>query len=156
MNRDLPVIGNRLNAKNPNVIAAQPPTDGASQADMMARLAVIIGEYLGPMIIGLELFPAQHRGIEISLKPASSRPPNIEIAVAPRLENQEDNGKNACKEEWQRRGFSAREGYREGDAKNDHRPVCRIVKPRAPDGAAVNLSPIEMRKRTNGCRVERV
>src|SRR5262245_26736543 len=102
VNRDLPVISNCLDAKNPNVIAAEPPTDGASQGDMMAWLAVIVGENLAPMSIGLKVLPTQHRGIEISLQPTGSRSPNIEIAVAPRLENQEDNGKNARKEQRQR------------------------------------------------------
>ena len=40
------------------VVTGLPLTNGASKADMMARLAVIVGENLGPMSIGLEVFPA--------------------------------------------------------------------------------------------------
>jgi hypothetical protein len=46
--------------------------------------------------------------------------------------------------------------YRESDAERDHRPVCRIVETRPPDGAAVNLSAIEVCKRANRGRVELV
>ena len=59
-------------------------------------------------------------------------------------------------EEWQRRGFGARECDREGDAERNDSPIRRIVQPRSPDRAAINLSPIEMRKRANGCRVDLV
>ena len=38
---DLAVIGKRLNAKDPNVIAPQPPPDGAGEGDVVARFAII-------------------------------------------------------------------------------------------------------------------
>ena len=150
VNGDLAVIGECLDAENPDVIAAQPPTDGASKADVMARRAVVFGEHLGPFRIGHEGLAAQHGGIEISLNPAGSRPPHIEVAVTPRLKNQEDDAQNACKQERQGRGFRPRKRHRERDAKRDHRPVCRVVEAGAPDSTAVNLSAIKMCKRANG------
>jgi hypothetical protein len=50
----------------------------------------------------------------------------------------------------------AGECYRESDAKREHGPVCRGVEARPPHRAAVNLSAIEVCKRANRGRVERV
>jgi hypothetical protein len=41
VDRDLTVIGERLNAEDPYVITAQPPPDGAGKGDVMTRLDII-------------------------------------------------------------------------------------------------------------------
>src|SRR5262249_43419800 len=153
VNRDLAVIGDRLDAENPDVIAPQPPTDGASEADVMSWFAVVICQHVGPLGIGHEGFAAQHGSVEISLNPACPCPPHVEIAVTPRLKNQEDDAKDACEQERQRRGFRPRKRHRKSDAKRNHRPVGGIVKSGTPDSAAVNLSAIKMCKRANCWRV---
>src|SRR4029077_5702431 len=70
VNRDLAVIGDRLDAENTDVIAAQPPTYGESEDDVMARRAVVVRQHVGPLGIGHEGLAAQHGRVEISLNPA--------------------------------------------------------------------------------------
>ena len=41
VDRDLAVVGERLNAEDPYVITAQPPPDGAGKGDVMTRLDII-------------------------------------------------------------------------------------------------------------------
>src|SRR6476659_4750746 len=72
---------------------------------MMARLAVIVRKNLGPISIGLEAFPAQHRCIEVLFHPASPRAPDVEVAVAPRLENQEHDAKNTREQQGSGEAF---------------------------------------------------
>ena len=72
-------------------------TRGPDPCFARSRNKVIIAKAIQPPVN--KKTTTQHRGIEISLQPTGSRSPNIEIAVAPRLENQEDNGKNARKEQ---------------------------------------------------------
>src|SRR4029079_3826569 len=47
VNGDLAVIGECLDAENPDVIAAQPPTNGASEADVVSWRTVVVRQQVG-------------------------------------------------------------------------------------------------------------
>ena len=48
MDGELAVIGDRLNNEDPAVGAAKPSTDRTGEADVIARIAIIIRKQLGP------------------------------------------------------------------------------------------------------------
>src|SRR5688500_15923196 len=81
MDHELAEIRERLDGQNPAVSAAQTAAHRTGQADVVARLAVIVGEDVVPAVQG-HAFAAQHRRVEVRLQPAAAGAPDVEVAVA--------------------------------------------------------------------------
>src|SRR5262245_1552933 len=64
----LAVVRNGLDHKDPGVCATKPPTDCAGEADMVARLAIVLRQQLGPACTQLNAFTPNHGRVKISLE----------------------------------------------------------------------------------------
>src|SRR5262249_52266805 len=137
-----------------SVGAAQAAAHRTREADVIARREVVFREEIGPT--GIELHPvaAEHRRVEVGFEQPGARPPDVEVAVAARLEQQEDAHQEADQHHGQGRGFGVAVGRRERNPSRDHGPVGRAVKARAPHRAAVDLAAIKMRQRSDLRRAE--
>src|SRR5215475_15892127 len=65
---ELAVVRNGLDHKDPSVCAAKPATDRAGEADMVARLAIVLRQQLGPARTQPNAFTPKHGRVKISLK----------------------------------------------------------------------------------------
>src|SRR5215475_6886772 len=65
---ELAVVRNGLDHKDPGVCPAKPATDRAGEADMVARIAIVLRQQLGPVRTQLNAFTLKHRRVEISLE----------------------------------------------------------------------------------------
>src|SRR5262245_41404056 len=86
---ELAVVRNGLDHKDPGVCAAKPATDRAGEADMVARIAIVLRQQLGPARTQMNAFTPNHGRVEISLEYTRACPPDVEIPVASRLEQKE-------------------------------------------------------------------
>ncbi len=68
VDRELAVVRNCLDHKDPDVCAAEPPTDRAGEADVVARIAIVPRQQLGPAQTQPNAFAPDHRRVEISLE----------------------------------------------------------------------------------------
>src|SRR5262249_16372401 len=59
---------NGLDTKDPSVCATQPATDRAGEADMVARLAIVLRQQLGPARTQPNAFTPNHGREKISLE----------------------------------------------------------------------------------------
>jgi hypothetical protein len=59
--------------ENPPLCTAKPSADRASITDVIARIAVILGQELGPAEVPPHAFAADHRRVEVGLKQARAR-----------------------------------------------------------------------------------
>ncbi len=96
----------------------------------------------------------QHRRVEVRFHPTASRPPDVEIAVTARLEEKEHNNQAPHQEDRQRRGLCARKRDGHRKAEPGHGPVRRVIKARAPHGAAIDFAAVEVCNRADLRRVE--
>ena len=110
----------------------------------MARIAVIIRQNQRPTCARVHALSTQHGGIKVGFHPSRPGPPDVEVTVAPCLEDQEHDDEDANEHQRQRRGLGAGERGRNRNAQGDNGPVGRVVKTRPPDRAAVDLATIEM------------
>ena len=73
MDGELAVICNGLDNEDPGVCAAKPAADRAGEADVVARIAIVIRKQLGPVRIQSNAFALDHGRVEVSR--ASARVP---------------------------------------------------------------------------------
>ena len=71
--------------------------------------------------------------------------PEIEVAVAPALDVEKHRDEQPDEDQRQRGSRLAAEGQRQRKPSGDHRPVGRRIETGAPDRAAIELAPVEMR-----------
>ena len=65
---ELAAVRNGLNHKDPGVCAAKPATDRAGEADMVARIAIVLRQQLGPVPTQPNALTPNHGRVEISLE----------------------------------------------------------------------------------------
>src|SRR5215468_3108482 len=65
---ELAIVRNGLDHKDPSVGAAKPATNRAGEADMVARLAIVLRQQLGPARTQPNAFTPNHGRVKISLK----------------------------------------------------------------------------------------
>ena len=109
------------------------------------RPHVVVGEQHVPLAVDAHPLAAQHRPVDVGLHQPAARPPDVEVAVAPRLEQQEDHDEQPHQDQRQRRGVGPAEGQRHREPGRHHRPVRRLVEPGPPDRAAIDLAAVEVR-----------
>src|SRR5258706_15880419 len=68
VNGELAAVRNGLDHKDPSVCAAKPATDRAGEADMVARLAIVLRPQLGPARTQPNAFTPNHGREKISLE----------------------------------------------------------------------------------------
>src|SRR5262245_33521136 len=78
MNRELAIVGNGLDHENPGVCTAKSSTDRAQIADVVARIAIVIGQQLGPARIQNHAFTLDHGRIEVGLEQPRACAPDVE------------------------------------------------------------------------------
>src|SRR5262249_17038759 len=89
MDRELAIVSNGLDDKNPSVCAAKAAADGADKADVIARRDIILRQQLGPTRITLHAFPRDHRGEEVCFEQARACSPDVEIPISAGFEHEE-------------------------------------------------------------------
>src|SRR5262249_57591740 len=80
---ELAVVRNGLDHKDPGVCAAKPATDRAGEADMVARLAIVLRQQAGPGCTQPNALTPNHGRIKISLEQTRAGPQDLEIPLAP-------------------------------------------------------------------------
>src|SRR5262249_21921121 len=132
MNSELAVIRNGLDNEDPCVSAPKAPTDRAREANVIARVDVVLSQQLGPACIKPHAFAPNHRCVEVGFEQTRACPPNVEIKVAACFEQKKHANEKTDQYHWQRSGLRAAVSRRQRNARRYHRPVGRAVKARAP------------------------
>src|SRR3990167_7616671 len=154
MNDDLADISEGLEREDIAVIVTDASSERAPETDVILRRQVILRQHILPWAGFGPVRSEQQRRVEIRFDPAAARAPDVEIAIAPRLEDEKDGDQPA--DEEQRRGRRIRIGvtHRQREAERHHRPVRRRVEARPPDRRAINLAAVKMRERADFRGVE--
>src|SRR5262249_8772220 len=139
MNEQLADVGGHLNEENPAVVAPQPSSDRLQERDVERRSAIILVERLVPTVVDPHPVPAQDRAEELHPQDMGADPPEIEIAVASRLDAEKNRDQQPHENERQWRSSFAAEGQRQRQSGGDDRPIRCRIEPRTPNGAAIEL-----------------
>ena len=123
MDEELAVVGHRLDGQDPAIVASQAAPRRLGEADVEVQALIVVGQRLVPAIVDPEALAAEDRPEELRLHDPDPHAPDVEVAIAARLEDQEDDDEEAHQRQRQGRGLLAAEGGREGDAGRHHRPV---------------------------------
>ena len=89
----------------------------------------------------------QHRRKKVVFHPSAPRPPEVEIAIAPRLEHKEEYDENTDQHQRHGRGFGCRERDRQRNSQRDDGPIRCGVQPRAPVRRPIDFATIKMAQR---------
>ena len=149
VDQQLADIGGDLDREDPAIVAPEPAPGGFHQADVQVGTDIVVVEDLVPAIVDANALAAQDRPEELQLHDMGAQAPEVEEAVAARLDRQEHRDQQAHQGQRQRRGRGAAEGHRECYAGGDHRPVGGGIEAGAPDGAAVDLAPVQVGERAD-------
>src|SRR5258706_14951020 len=122
---------------------------------MILWFAVIASKYLFPLTESRILSP-QHGRIEVGLYPSRAGPPDVEVAISACLKDEKHNNQQPNQQQRERGCLRMGKCNRESEAQPCHCPIRCVVKTGAPDGAAIDFAPIQMRKCTDFCCSELV
>jgi len=90
MDCELAVVRNSLDHENPSIGAAKSSANRARIADVVARIAIVIGQQLGLARTQRHAFTLDHRRVEVCLEQTRACAPDVEISIATGLKQQED------------------------------------------------------------------
>src|SRR5262249_18744862 len=105
MDRELAEIGRDLDRNDPDVCAPDAPAGGTNEADMVARMQVVLGEDCTPALVTGSSLSVQNLRVKMRLHETRPRTPNVEKAVAARLKSQKYGKQQADQNERQGRRF---------------------------------------------------
>ncbi len=106
MDRQLSKIRGRLNHDDPDVGSPNPATCGAKEAYVVARMKVVVRQDRSPGGIVRCTIADQDRCVQMRFHIASSRAPDVEIAVTTRLQSEKHREQHADQDQRQTLGFS--------------------------------------------------
>ena len=127
----------------PDVVASQPSRHGLCHRHHECRRHQIGSHDALPVVLRLHAGIEQF-GVVIALQPADARPIDVEEAIAPRLDHQQEERQHHRKHQHAVVGVRRRKRDREhrGDERNG--PVGGPVDAISPSGHARNLGPVEV------------
>src|SRR5262245_18535931 len=90
MDGELAVVSNGLDVEDPRVSAPKAPTDRTGEADVIARIDVVVRYPLSPARIKPHPFALDHGRVKVGFEQTCACPPDVEITVPARFEQKED------------------------------------------------------------------
>src|SRR4029077_1968862 len=101
MNDQFADIGHSLDQKNPEIVAPNPAADRCHETNVVVRVPVVLGEYRLPASFHMEIAVPEHRDVKVLFKPPRPGTPDIEIAIATRLEHKKKQDQDTDQNQWQ-------------------------------------------------------